>query len=161
MQSQSSPSKSNHARAAALAFTGALMAMALAGCGKDDSPSGPASTARIIFSSPSAGQVFHVGETLKVNWTTKDDSNDPFNGVEVSLSPDGGKTWAALHNNSIAPGSAQWEKFTWPITAKLYMQSLDDSVTLAGSTECKVMVAQYSTQDPDKIVSSAAFSILP
>jgi hypothetical protein len=144
----------------ALAFA-ALAALALGACDDSSSPTQSTSTARIIFKSPTAGQTLHVGDVLHVTWTTKDDVNDPFNGVEVSLSPDGGKTWAALHNNSIAPGSAQWEKFDWKITPKLYIQAKDDSVALAGSADCKVKVAQYSTQDPDKIVTSASFSIAP
>jgi hypothetical protein len=143
-----------------LAFA-ALAAMALGACDDSSSPTQSSSTARIVFKSPAAGQTYHVGDSLKVTWTTHDDPNDPFSAVDISLSPDGGKTWASIAGSSIGINSTKWEKFAWKITNKLYVQAKNDSVPLAGSTECKVKVEQYSTQDPDKIVTSAAFTISP
>jgi hypothetical protein len=156
----SPPKKNLSKKHLAIAFS-ALAVLALGACDDSGSPTESASTARIVFKSPAAGQKYKVGQVLHVTWTTKDDPSDPFNGVQISLSPDGGKNWGALNTSSIAPGSAQWEKFDWTITDSVYIQTKDSSIALAGKTECRIKVEQYSTSDPDKKVSSANFAIEP
>jgi hypothetical protein len=138
----------------------AASALMMAACDKTEA-TGPASTARILFSSPKPASLWHVGDSLRVDWTIHDDPNDPFDGVEISLSPDGGVTWGALNKNAIGPAHANWGKFAWKITDSLYIQKQAGNVLLKGSKTCKVKVAQYSTQDPDKIVSTEAFTIDP
>jgi hypothetical protein len=159
MQSLIIPKKPSASLSASAAIIAAFAAFAITGCGKDDSPTGPASDAKIVISSPSAGQVYNVGDSLRVNWTVKDDPAEPIDGVNVSLSPDGGITWGGIASKSIGPLAKEWGKFSWKITDSLYIQLQAKNVLLKGCTQCKVKVEQYSTQDPLKIVTTATFSI--
>lgn len=151
--------KPSIAAGAALALVAA--ATLSSGCSQEDSPSGPASTALITITSPKAGAVFHVGDSLRVTWTVKNDPSRVVDAVGISLSPDDGKTWGAMHSNSIGPAAANWGKFAWLIPDSLYIATQNRKYQLKGNKTCKVRVAQYSTQDADMIVASEAFTIDP
>lgn len=145
------------ATALALGLATALVS----GCAEADSASGPAGTALITITSPKAGAVLHVGDSLRVTWTVKNDASRVVDAVGVSLSPDDGKTWGAMHSNSIGPAAANWGKFAWLIPDSLYIATQNKKFALKGNKTCRVKVAQYSTQDPDMIVASEAFTIDP
>lgn len=151
--------KPSFSRASALSL--GLAAALSAGCSKDDSPTGPATTALITITSPKPGAVLHVGDSLRVTWSVKSDPSRVVDAVGVSLSPDDGKTWGAMHSNSIGPAAANWGKFAWLITDSLYIATQNKKFALKGNKTCKVKVAQYSTQDPDMIVASESFTIDP
>lgn len=135
---------------------------AFAACDKSDNTSPDASSGLITITSPKAGSTWHVGDSLEVNWTVKDDPNNVVDAIGVSVSPDGGKTWGALHSNSISPENPKWGKFRWKITDSLYINTENKTVMLAGSTTCRVKVAQYTPSNPAlMIVTTGDFTIAP
>jgi hypothetical protein len=141
-----------------LAVLAALAACLLSGC--DESPSEPAATGRITFTSPAKGAALKVGDSLRVRWITKDDVNDPFTSVQVLLSNDDGKTFYQLINKSVKPGTAEWEKVAWLIADSLEYKS-GSKIKVSGCTACRVKVMEYSTADPEKIAVSEAFTVNP
>lgn len=138
-----------------------LAAALISGCDKADTGTGPVGTALINITSPKAGSVWHVGDSLRVTWTVKEDPSRVVDGVGVSLSPDDGKNWYAMHSNSIGPTHPNWGKFAWLITDSVTIQTLNKKLLVKGSKTCRIKVAQYSTKDPDMIVSTEAFTIDP
>lgn len=138
-----------------------LSGLALSGCSKDEDPTGPAGDpdAKIIISSPAAGATYHVGDSLRIQWTYKQDPVDPMDGFNISLSPDSGAHWASLLTNAINPDLG---KFAWKIADdSIYIQTLDAKLPLAGSSKCMVRVEQYGTGDPHKKILSRTFTIAP
>jgi hypothetical protein len=159
MQSPIIPKKPSASLSAAAAILAAFAAFSFSACDKEESPSGPSSNAMITISSPAKGEVYNVGDSLRIKWTVKDDPADPIDGVTISLSPDGGITWGGLEGGSVAPTHATWGNYAWKVKDSLYIQGQAKNVLLKGSTQCKIRVQQYTTNDPLRIINTEAFSI--
>jgi len=152
--------KHSSLRAALLA--GAMLSgLGLSGCSEDETPSGPGGdpNARIFISSPAAGDTYKVGETIRVQWTIKQDPVEPMDGFNITLSPDSGANWGSMATAAIDP---ELGGFTWKIPDdSIYIQRLDAKLPLAGSAKCIIRVEQYGSGDPFKRDTSAAFTITP
>ncbi len=143
----------------ALAISAAAL---LSGCDAASATAPDPTTGILTISSPKAGSTLHIGDSLVVKWSVKDDPNNVIDAVGVSLSADDGKTWGALHSNSIAPADPRWGRFAWKIQDSLLIQTLNKSVPLAGVKTCRVKVGQYTPANPALMVlSTEAFTIAP
>lgn len=137
----------------ALLLSGALLLGAsLAACSGDEA-AGPADTGKVSLVSPKGGETYAVGDTLWVRWTVKDDP-DPVDAVDVMLSPDDGKSWGFLRSGSIGTASPSWGKFGWAIKDTIQIGAVKHA--LAGNASVRIRVMQYSTDDPEKIATTAS-----
>jgi len=132
------------------------------GCNDAAATAPDATSGLITISSPKAGSTWHIGDSLIVKWSVKDDPNNVVDAVGISLSADDGMSWGALHSNSIAPNNPKWGRFAWKITDSLFINTQNKSVALAGLKTCRVKVAQYTPSNPALMVlSTKAFTIEP
>lgn len=135
-----------------------LLAAALSLLAACDSSTGSDSSAIISVSSPAAGSVWKVGDSLVVKWTVKQDPIKVVDAADILLSADGGKDWTILNNASIPPESPKFGNYKWFIPDSLNVISLGHKVSLR-SQNCQVKVMEYSTKDPDLIAVTGAFTI--
>jgi hypothetical protein len=137
---------------AALLSGALLTGAALSGCSGDEA-AGPADTGKISLVTPKGGESYTVGDTLWVKWTVKDDP-DPVDAVDVMLSPDDGKSWGFLRSGSIGTASPLWGNFGWSIKDSIEIGAVKHG--LAGNTSVRIRVMQYSTDEADKIATTAS-----
>ncbi|MEO7424558.1 MAG: hypothetical protein ABI036_05175 [Fibrobacteria bacterium] len=149
MQSQASK-KNRSLSIGALCLAGALSALALGACDKSDSTAPTTDpNAMITLTKPVGGDAFHVGDSLRVKWTVKDDPADPILSVDVEISPDSGLSWAFVPwgpsqtKGSVPAGSQFWNNVSWKIPDSLYIPSVDKTFSLKGNKRCLVRVSDY------------------
>ncbi len=116
-------------------------------------------SAQILLTSPQGGALFHVGDTIHVKWTItgKSGVNGSITAVDVRFSPDGGKTWAWLNQNSLPPATISWP---WKIPDSLNISGL--MFDLKANAKCLMRVEQYSPIDPNQMsTTQSTFRIDP
>ena len=144
--------------AAWIALGVTLCGQSLIGCGT--SPAGPATdpNAQIAIQSPTGGERFFIGDSLRVKWKAQGKGLDEVNAVNIELSPDSGKTWVGMVTRSIGVEDPHWGNFAWAIPAEV--KHLGVTYTLMDDSKLLLRIMQYATTDPDKIaVTQKTFSI--
>jgi hypothetical protein len=137
----------------AVLLSGALLlGSGLAACSGDEA-AGPADTGKISLVTPKGGESYTVGDTLWVKWTVRDDP-DPVDAVDVMLSPDDGKSWGFLRSGSISTASPLWGNYGWAIKDSIQIGAVKHA--LAGNSSVRIRVMQYSTDEADKIATTAS-----
>jgi len=150
--------------APALSVSGAPAWLALSGNVLSGTPSAPGSTGQITITAtnaagsaqqsfaitvvqppsitilrPLAGEVWYVGTTRRICWTTVN-----LNDVAISYSTDGGGSWTQIEGaGSIYWNDPQWGSFPWQVPD-------------APSTDCVVNIRGYKFEDSE---NSPAFEI--
>ncbi len=143
----------------AFLFTALISGLAAFGCNKTDSSTGPVidPNAPITLISPKGGETFHVGDTMWVKWTVKDDPVSPITAVDLMISADSGKTWGYAKSGSVADDVKGWGNFPYVVSST----TDDGKHTSLISARCKFRVQLYATLDVTKMATSpTTFTIL-
>lgn len=108
----------------------------------------------IQLESPNGGEVFRVGDTITVRWSTR---TPELQLVDISFSANDGESWTILNQDeSIEIGSPEWSNYSWVIPATIGGQDI------GGSSTCLVRVGEYEAITAEYIdVSDSYFTILP
>jgi hypothetical protein len=110
----------------------------------------PSDSQKIILTSPNDGDTLTVGDTVTVQWVCIDDIMY----VDIRLSPDGGKTWILLNDESIGYNNpVSWQHFKWCIPETISSKS--EEFSLAGNASCLFRVENYSPKDRTEISINA------
>jgi hypothetical protein len=110
----------------------------------------PSDSQKIILTSPNDGDTLTVGDTVTVQWVCIDDIMY----VDIRLSPDGGKTWILINDESIGYNNpVSWQHFKWCIPETI--ASKTDEFSLAGNETCLFRVENYSPMDRTEISINA------
>ena len=106
----------------------------------------PNDSQKIILTAPHDGDTLFVGDTVSIDWVCIDDVMY----VDVYISPDAGKTWIRLNNESIPYNdAARWTHYQWRIPETI--DSEGDEFTLADNSKCLFRAENYSPQDNSEI----------
>ncbi|HKP97175.1 MAG TPA: hypothetical protein VJ385_15605 [Fibrobacteria bacterium] len=112
----------------------------------------------IVIQSPRGGEAFRVGDTLRVKWTLQGKGLTEVNAVNISLSPDSGKTWVGLLKKSIGLDDSLWGNYPWAIPVAV--THLGTTYDLPASKGLFLQIMQYSTADTNKIaVTKKPFTV--
>lgn len=103
----------------------------------------------VAVTHPKGGEIFKVGDTLRVRWTT-----DGFiTSAGIQFSPDSGKRWIPVtRRSSVNEGQPDWGDYPWVIPDSL------DGISLATSGGL-ISVYDYFGTDRDR--TDRPFTILP
>lgn len=114
------------------------------------SPS-PSDSQKIILTSPKDGDTLFVDDSVTVKWETIDDIIS----VDVSVSPNKGKTWLRLNSVSIPYyNTAQWSNFKWRIPEKITIESHEYS--LVDNASVLFRAESYSPKNSTEISTNAS-----
>jgi hypothetical protein len=101
------------------------------------------------ITSPKTGDIFHVGDSLHVIWTTRTGHEVR---SDINISVDNGIFFQGILSASVYPTSPQWQNVAWKIPSALL------SVSMV-SDSCRIQVAEYGNYD--QYAQSGLFSIKP
>jgi hypothetical protein len=107
--------------------------------------------------SPVGGQTYRLGDSLRVTAAVEGNDRGTINAVEVFLSPDGGKTWGALSDQSLSVAGQSSLHFSWKIP--LYFSAGGETYYLAENAGCKIRIAQKNSSDTLKTSISGNFAV--
>lgn len=139
-------------------LSAALMAgLAMSGCNKSDPATGPVTdpNAPITLTSPKGGETFHVGDTMWVKWTVKDDPVAPIVSVDLQISADNGKTWGFAKTGSVPVEAPSFGNFPYVVQAT----TVGTPQFSLLSSNCLFRVRSY-TETNKLSVSPGTFTIL-
>ncbi len=116
------------------------------GCDSEETAD-PDADKLVVLTSPQGGETFKVGDTIRITWKTpRVDPELPVDPVDIHFSPDSGKIWRPLTDQSIPKGSiVEWEPLKWVVPETLSYSGL--KIPLVGSTKCLIRVKNYEIQD--------------
>lgn len=105
----------------------------------------------IEVTSPNGGESYALGQTITITWKGVVDSLS--RGVNLFVSTDDGKSWLSINlEQSIEPGAAGWESYSWKIPAEI------EGVSLI-STSCRIKVEDYDEGTGRADQSDGTFTI--
>ncbi len=95
----------------------------------------------LVLTSPQGGEKWKIGTTVNIQWSAQDEVNE----VLIALSPDTGKTWINITENSISRLNHpnQWEKWPWKIPAILTDEN-GKEISLASIDALYIRVSDYN-----------------
>jgi uncharacterized protein YegP (UPF0339 family) len=104
------------------------------------------------ITSPKKGDIYHVGDSLHVVWTTRTGHAVR---SDLNITVNDGLLYQGMLTASIYPTSPQWQNVAWKIPATLTSTTTTNMV----SDSCRVQVAEYGNYD--QYAESGMFSIKP
>jgi hypothetical protein len=124
---------------------------------KDSANADPNDKASLSLLSPKAGEAYKLGDSLHITAEIKGNGKGTINAIDYSLSPDGGRTWGALSDLSLAVDARSSLDFSWKIPT--FFTANGKTFSLAENDGCMIRIAQHNTSDSQKISFSGRFMI--
>jgi len=115
----------------------------------------PSDSQQIILTSLNNGDTLRVGETVSIEWVCI----DAIVSLDISLSPDFGKTWILLNGSTIMQGDMSWGHYKWVVPEKIKINSPDTTFELAGNSRCLFRV-ESPTDKRKNSISAKPVTIL-
>jgi hypothetical protein len=117
-------------------------------------PINPSQQVSLKMTYPNGGEIWHIGDTVDITWTTKNWSHD----VTIGISYDSGQTWNCL----IVMDTPDVGKYTWVVkplqwgsNGVMHMETV--------STNCRIRIGLVTNSEVDytPAISANDFTILP
>lgn len=124
---------------------------------KDSVKTDPNDKATLALVSPKGGNVYTLGDSLRITATVEGNSQGTINAIDVFLSPDGGQTWGPVSDRSVPVAAHSDFDFSWKIPASFAADG--KTFSLAENGNCRVRIAQHNTGDSLKTSVSGRFMI--
>jgi len=102
----------------------------------------PGDSTQILLTFPKGGESFRIGDTLRVKWKLCNEGVTQINAVDPLISPDSGKTWCFMKQNSIPSGDPGFGNYAWKIPDSVELQG--QRFSLKNNAKCRVKVEQYT-----------------
>ena len=104
----------------------------------------------ITVVAPNGGEVWEVGSTQNVKWTSEHVAN-----VKIDYSPDGGATWTELASSLPATDTAfAWDAFAWTLPTTPTTNGLVRVSDADDSTTSDVSDSTFTIEDPTGLFAS-------
>ncbi|MBW8888920.1 MAG: hypothetical protein JF616_14290 [Fibrobacteres bacterium] len=117
----------------------------------------PSDSTEILLTYPKGGESFKIGDTLRVKWKLCNYGPSEITAVDPLFSPDSGKTWCFLQQNSIPVGSASFGNYAWKIPDSIGLQGV--FFQLKNNPKCRFRVEQYTPVSEKQRSTSGIFTI--
>lgn len=105
-------------------------------------------TSPLVLTGPEAGTNWSVGGIMPVSW----EASSTVQGVVIEFSPDGGKTWIPVLEESVGPSDPGWSNYEWTIP-----ETIGADAVSTQSTNCKIRLYDYQNESIEAV--SGVFAI--